>query len=318
MVQTILIGIAAGLAAALLFLAPASGSALAFPLFVLTGLPLAIAALGWGAVAGVAAAAAGAIVILVLYPGAFAAPAVFLALFGIPIVWLARLAGLTRPEGDGNAGLQWYPLSRVLLQTTVASAVAAVAVGFISGYQPEAMVSEATTALVDLLTQVQTASLPPTAAEIEPMVRIYVAIMPFMVGLFMTAILTFDLWLGGLVARASSRFRRPVEPLWTVTLPDEVLIGFPIALALGLFFPGVIGEIAEVFAGAFACGLVLVGLAVLHALTRGSTARVPVLVLVYILLIFSGLPIVLFAIVGAAETFLHLRARRPANRSTPR
>ncbi|MEJ0097929.1 MAG: hypothetical protein WDM84_08405 [Bauldia sp.] len=206
MVQTILIGIAAGLAAALLFLAPASGSALAFPLFALTGLPLAIATLGWGSVAGVAAAAAGAVVIFGIFPGSVVAPAIFLALFGVPIVWLARLVGLTRPEGDGNAGLQWYPLSRLLLQVTVAAALAVVAVGIVSGYQPEAMVQDATSALVELLTQMQAASLPPTPAEIEPMVRVYVAVMPFMVALLMVALFTFDLWLGSLVARASSRF----------------------------------------------------------------------------------------------------------------
>ena len=316
MVQTIFIGIAAGIAAALLFLAPASGSVLAFPLFALTGLPLAIAALGWGAIAGAAAAAAGAVVIFALVPGSLVPPAIFLVLFGVPVVWLARLVGLTRPDGDGDAGLQWYPLGRLLLQVTVAAGIAVVAVAIVSGYDPEAMVREATSALVDLLTEMQTASLPPTPAEVEPMVRIYVGIMPFMVALLMTAILVVDLWLGSLVARASSRFRRPTEPLWTVALPNEILIGFPIAVALG-FLPGVVGAIAKVFAGAFACGLLLVGLAVLHALTRGSSARLPILVLVYILLIFSGLPIILFVIVGAAETFLHLRARRIAPRSTP-
>ena len=50
--QAILIGIAAGFAAALLFLAPVGGTPLAFPLFVLTGLPLALAGLGWGLTAG--------------------------------------------------------------------------------------------------------------------------------------------------------------------------------------------------------------------------------------------------------------------------
>ncbi|MEX0852388.1 MAG: hypothetical protein WD036_03770, partial [Bauldia sp.] len=61
MVQFILVGILAGLAAALMFLAPVSGTALAFPLFALAGLPLAIAGLGWSPLAaGVAAIAAAA------------------------------------------------------------------------------------------------------------------------------------------------------------------------------------------------------------------------------------------------------------------
>jgi len=53
--QPILIGIAAGIAAALLFLAPIGATLIAFPLFLLTGLPIAIAALGWGLVGGAAA-----------------------------------------------------------------------------------------------------------------------------------------------------------------------------------------------------------------------------------------------------------------------
>lgn len=317
MVQTILIGIAAGLAAALLFLAPASGTVLAFPLFVLTGLPLAIVTLGWGTLAGATAAATAAIVVSLIYPASVAAPAIFLCLFGIPIVWLARLVGLTRPQGNGDAGLQWYPLSRLLLQVTVVAALAAVVVGLITGYQSEAMVSDATAAFLDLAVGIGSPAHPPTAADTEPMVRIYVAFVPFMVSLLLTVIMVFDLWIGGLVARASSRFIRPPEPLWSVALPNEILIGFPIAVVLSLLLPGALGQIAEAFAGALGCGLLLVGLAVLHAATLGSSARIPILVLVYLLAIFSGILILLLIVVGLVDNFAHFRARRLANRSLP-
>ena len=49
MIQIILVGIAAGVAGALLFLSPIGGTTLAFPLFTLCGLPIAIAGLGWSA-----------------------------------------------------------------------------------------------------------------------------------------------------------------------------------------------------------------------------------------------------------------------------
>ena len=52
MTQVFLVGIGAGIAAALLFMAPIGGTVLAFPLFLLTGLPIAIAGLGWGVIAG--------------------------------------------------------------------------------------------------------------------------------------------------------------------------------------------------------------------------------------------------------------------------
>jgi hypothetical protein len=54
----------------------------------------------------------------------------------------------------------------------------------------------------------------------------------------------------------------------------------------------------------------MVGLAVLHALTLGMAGRGVILGVSYALIFFSGLPLVLFAALGAAENFLQLRARR--------
>jgi hypothetical protein len=72
-----------------------------------------------------------------------------------------------------------------------------------------------------------------------------------------------------------------------------------------------------VFAGAFAGGLMLIGLAVLHVVTTGMGGRTPLLVVVYTLIILSGLPIVILALLGAGDTFLHMRARRLSPPSKP-
>ena len=309
MVQTILIAVAAGLAAALLFLAPASGSMLAFPLFILSGLPLAIATFGWGVRAGAIAAVSGAVVTYLVYPASPVSPAMFLCLFGLPVVWLARLAGRPYPLGSGSAGLEWYPLSRLLLQLVGTVVVALLAAGIVAGYDPDTLVHDAAAALVDVIGSVET-NPAPTAASIEPAVRIYVSFMPFVVGAIVTAIFTFDLWLGALVARGSGRATRRPDPLWSVELPGALLPAFVIA-AVFAFFPGLIGELGKLVAGAIFGSFVLVGLAVAHALTRGSPSRIPLLVLAYILLVFSGVPALLFALVGAADNFLRLRSRRP-------
>ena len=309
MVQTILIAVAAGVAAALLFLAPASGSMLAFPLFILTGLPLAIATFGWGVRAGIVAAVAGTVVTYVVYPGGYVSPLMFLCLFGVPVVWLARLAGRPYPLGSGNAGLEWYPLSRLLLQLVGAVVVALVAAGIVSRYDPESLVHDAAAALVDVLGSVA-ATPAPTAESLEPAVRIYVSLMPFVVAAVMTAILTLDLWLGSLVARGSGRAGRRPDPLWSAELPGALLPAFIVALVFA-FFPGLIGEVGKLVAGAAFGSFVLVGLAILHAVTRGSVSRLPLLVLAYILLIFSGLLAVFVALAGAADPFLRLRSRRP-------
>jgi hypothetical protein len=314
MVQIVLIGIAAGLAAALLFLAPASGSFLAFPLFALTALPLAIAGLGWGFIAAAIGAAAGAIVTLAVIPSGLSA-LVFILLFGAPVVWLTRLAGLSR-TAEGEKDRAWYPLGGLLLHAGLAVAIALVLVGFVIGYEPEAVLKEATAGIVEWMAAAQTTGPAPTAAELEPAMRIYVALMPFMVALLMVAIIVFDLWLASIIARMSGRLQRPAERLWTVALPNRMLIGLAVAGVLA-FLPAPFGEIAGVVAGALAGTLVIVGLAVLHALTLGMSGRLPALILAYLLLFLSGLPIVLFALLGAGETLLHFRARRFGRPSTP-
>jgi hypothetical protein len=309
MMRTALVGIGAGIAAALLFLAPIGGSSLALPLFIVTGLPIAIAGLGWGVIAAVAAAAVGAVVVgIALAPtGAL----VFVAVFGAPMAWLGYLAGLslTIDRQDPKAGAEWYPLGRLLLQATLAVAIGLTVAGFVLGYDPQTVAASAAEAMSEFLSAGPAAATPPSAENLQPFVDLYVALLPFTFAAFVLALVVFNLWLGARIVRMSGRLVRPAERLWTVAPQNEILIGFLVALALA-FLPGPLGIAARVFAGAFGCGLVLIGLAVLHALTLGTGSRVVVLVVTYVLIVFSGLPLLLFALLGAGESFLHLRARR--------
>jgi hypothetical protein len=308
--QPVFVGIGAGVAAALLYLAPIGGSALAFPLFMLTGLPLAIAGFGWGVVAGLSAAVAGALVVVAVL-GVIAA-LVFIALFAAPIAWLTRLAGMSRSADpdDPASNAEWFPLGRLLLHTALAVAIGLVAVGFVTGYDPAIVATEASRALLDFMGEAPMGEPQPTPESIAPFVDLYVAILPFTLAMFMVAVLVFNLWLGALTARKSGRMVRPAERLWTIVAPNELMIGFGVAAALALLLSGPLGEVAAVVAGAFGCALALVGLAVLHALTVGMAGRGIILGVSYALIFFSGLPLVLFAALGAAENFLQLRARR--------
>jgi hypothetical protein len=80
---TLSIAIGAGFAATLLFASLIGGGALALPLFVLAPLPIAIAALGWGSVAGglAVAVAVPALGFGLAWPAAIA----FLLMVGLPI-----------------------------------------------------------------------------------------------------------------------------------------------------------------------------------------------------------------------------------------
>ena len=76
------------------------------------------------------------------------------------------------------------------------------------------------------------------------------------------------------------------------------------------FVPGPLGQVASVFAGALGFALMLIGLAVIHVLTLGTSARVPILVGTYVAIFVLGFPILLLVLLGASETFFHFRARR--------
>ncbi len=309
MMQKILVGLAAGIAAALMFVAPVGGTVLAFPLFILTGLPIGLAGLGWGTVAGAVAAVTGALVIFATLSTMGAAA--FLLLFAVPVFWVARLALLSRQADDAqpDASREWYPLGRMLVHLSAAVAVGVVLVGILIGFNRVTMSADVTQALVELFATMQTTTAPPTAAELTPFVQFYLAIMPFTVTALLVFMLTFDLWLATVVARASGRLKRPRETLWGVDLPGRALLALA-GTTLLAFLPGAAGEVAQVFAGALAGAAALTGLAVMHALTVGFGGRTVLLIVVYALIAFSGLPLILFALLAIAEALFHLRARR--------
>ncbi len=304
MLHIVLIGVGAGLAAALLFASLISSTPLAFPLFCVTGVPIAIAGFGWTPLAAAIAALAGAGALFLFMPPL--AAGAFLLLFAIPVAWCVRLAAMSRTT---DAGTEWYPYGRLLLHATGAVAIGLSLVGFLIGYDAESMTPGMADALQQWFAAHPDLQSQPTRAEIEPFVRFNLRLLPYSLGAIALLITVLDLWLGALVARKSGRLTRLAEPVWTAALPIEAALAFAAALALS-FLPPPLGDVAAVFAGATACALAMVGLAVLHAVTVGNTSRRLVLVVTYFLLAFFGFPIFLFAALGLAETILHLRARR--------
>lgn len=308
MLQIVLVGIGAGLAAALLFAAPLGGTSLALPLFALTGLPIAIAGLGWTAFGALVATAVGSLVILFTF--STGAAAILGLVFGLPITWLVRQAALSRPTNadDPNSPREWYPTGNLLLHAAVAVAVGAVIAGAIVGYDPDRLADEMVDALAAWL-----ASSPETAStgreQIEAFVRLNIGVLPVSIGVLTLTVIVLDLWLGAWIAGMSGRIRRPRDRMWTVELPRAALIGLGFAILVSLV-PGWPGNVGKVFAGTLGCAAALVGLAVMHALTIGKSARGFLLAFAYAVLFVFGFPLLLFALLGIAETFLRFRTRR--------
>ncbi len=308
MVQVILFGLAAGVGAALLFMAPFSGTSLAVPLFALTGLPLAIAGLGWGTPAAIAGAAAGAAIISGLVH--WLSAAMFVLVFGMPLAGLTRLSLLSRTtdETDPQAPREWYPAGRLLAYAAFGSAGAIVMIGLLIGFDPQSLATQLTDAFVEWSAGTDPTAAP-TADQIAPIMRLNVALLPVTTPVLALVVVVVDLWLGAEVARRSGRLQRPRDRIWTITLPSAVPIGFAVAFVLA-FVPGPFGQTAQVFAAALGAAVAMLGLAVLHTLTAGMTGRAALLAVTYALVVLSGLPLILFALLGIGESVFHLRARR--------
>jgi len=149
----------------------------------------------------------------------------------------------------------------------------------------------------------------PTRDEIEPFVRLNVAILPYTLAMLTLVVLVVNLWAAGLATRTSGRLARPRERLWTVSLSSNAALVF-VAVSLASFLPFPLGDAAALGAGALGGVFLLLGLAALHALTIGMNGRALLLTVNYIALAFLGFTAILIVALGLAETFLHLRARR--------
>lgn len=307
MARNILIGLGAGLAAALLFAALISGTTLAFPLFILSPLPIAIAGLGFGTFSGATAAAVAAAVIG-LSIGNMAGGLYFL-LFAAPIAWTAHLVGLSRPVADAPDKREWFPLGTVLSRLALAVAAAIIVVGFLLQYDPAALVDQTLTTIERWLAEDAAGGVVPSRADLEPFVRFNIALMPFTSASFVLLILTFDSWLAARIVKMSGLLLREWTPLWSVALPQPTALVFGIAIVASLT-PGPFGQAAGAVAGATGFAFALTGFGLLHALLMGRGIRPIVLVVVYAFSAVFLLPLALLTLAGIADTLFQYRARR--------
>ncbi|MEC5324125.1 hypothetical protein [Aurantimonas sp. A3-2-R12] len=308
---TLLIAVVSGLASALLFagLVLQSTSAISFALAA--PIPIAIASLGWGSVAGfIASAVAG----MTIYAIALSVPSA-LTLFGtmaLPMAVAGHLAGLARPTvepllangaasaGKSRSNLDWYPLGRVLFAISAMAIVACLFLGWLLGYDPDGFVP----AVVEALGQgggpgMETLS----ETQLREFAKLVIALVPYVQPALLTVTLVSGLYLGAAVVRVSGRLPRPKDDIPSAThLPKTTLLIFGVALAVA-FIGGTIGLVAAVVVGALGAAFTLVGLASLHRRTRGRPGRGLVLFTSYAAILLLSFPIVLFMALGLFETW---------------
>ena len=298
---TVVIGLVAGVTAALLSLSANAQSSFAILLYAASALPILIAGLGWGNAAALIAVVAGGATASIFVSSHFALLIVIITL--IPAGWLSNLANLARPAGELGGpedALAWYPLSNILTHLAGLVTAGMIAVGIIVGYDG-AMAEQ----LVDMVIQALKAQEPlydPDAASIAQIKAVFSLALPVVQGALWVFLLFAAYYVASLVVRISGKGLRPREDMPTALRMHRNAIFVFLAGLGAMFFGGVPALVGALVCGAFGAGFVLAGFAVLHQRSRGKSWRLPALWIAYLSVLLFTLPVFFILVLGLADT----------------
>jgi len=317
--QFILVGIAAGAAAALLFASVTSGVLLSIPLFYLAALPIMIAALGWSHWAALIAALSAALVLAVAFGPMFFF--VFIVAAGLPAWSLGYLAMLARPAGNGAAALEWYPPGRLVVWAAVLGALVVLVAIPNFGFDAESFRSGLRHSFAQIL-RVETdtpANAPltmPGVSHADRLIDFLVIAIPPSAAVLATLTNALNLWLAGVVVKLSGRLTRPWPALAAMSFPRLVTVALAVTVVLS-FVGGLLGIGAGVVSASLLTAYAILGFAVLHAITRGMGSRMFLLAGVYTAVLVLGWPVIALCLLGLIEAAFGLRSRVAASRGPP-
>ena len=278
----IMIGIAAGLAAALLSIGLVMQTGLSYALFMLSPLPIMLAGLGWGPIAGVTSVIVFGLVLLFATGevSAFVTMLVMAIPASVAVYWIA----MARADAQGNQ--EWFPLGTTLFLTAIAGAFGTMLGGLVIGYGP-AFADDLSVEMVKQLaaTGPELASDPVTTIA---MANFLVRMMPVLYPAIWVAVLAANLWLALKISERSGLFSRPADDWPTgLRMPQAALPLFALAMA-GTFLSGGARMIVDVFAGSLGMAFTLAGFAWFHHVTRGKSWRIAALWFGWLLPVITG------------------------------
>jgi hypothetical protein len=319
MAQLLLMAISAAAASTLLFASLASASPLALLLAQLAPLPILIAGLGWShwsALLAALFASAG----MAVYFGPFFIFA-FLLTIGLPAWWLSYLALLARP-GTQPETLDWYPVGRLAIWACLFGAAVTTA-GLIKIAGPDSGFEATLRGAFERFLRLQTglsAQEPlklPGVTDPDRFLDTLVLIIPPAAAVTAAATNLLNLWLAGRAVQLSGRLRRPWPDLSQFGLPPMAAIAFVVS-AVGSLMPELAGAVSRMIAASLAIAYVLLGLAVLHAVTAPVRNRFLLLATTYAMVAIFQWPAVVLLFIGLTDAVADWRARFAWTRGPPR
>ena len=304
----LIIGIVAGLCTALLNLSGYAGGVLGigFVLVLVSPLPLMIASFGWGSFVGLTAAiTSGLVLALLITP---LAGLLFFLLNTLPAWWLTHLLGLKRVDETTGAD-EWYPLSRLLIWLAGIATLATMAMFVPFGFSLESYRD----AISSLMQQVYDAQ--SFGAEngmgftLDDLVAIVSRLAPTASAMMLVVSTSINLFLAAKIAQLSGHLSRPWPDLHQLTMQPLGAYLFLVSLIGTFLLGGLAGIFAQIIASSLGSVLLLVGLSVLHFMTKKTPARLALLWTTYFLLVvFQWIGFFLVAL-GTAEVLINVRSR---------
>ncbi len=277
-----------------------TGSVWAFVLAYFIQLPIFLAGLGLGVVAGAVAGAVG-LSALIVADGVLAA-AFYLAII-LPALVMIQKTLLARPDQAGT--LAWYPPG--LLAVWLAGLALAALVAAMLGLAGEAGGLEGAARefvranLGELLSR-----MPDPRGERMQTVAM---ILP---GVVLCSWMLMTVLNGGLAQGLLRRFGhnlRPILDIAELELPRWAPLALAAALALAVFGGGWVGFLGITVLTVIAVPFFLAGLAVIHAMARRRQSRRAILGLCYVALVIFTWPVIMVAALGLVEQWAQLRRR---------
>lgn len=305
------IGLAAGLASALLYASVLTGAVFSILLAYAAPLPLLIAGLGWGRVSAVTGIVSVTVLLSFTVDVRFAA--VFLMWVGVPVALLVYLALLSR-EGDQPGTREWYPPGRLIIWICIISTALLGLTVLIGGPDLASFRLELKTALNKLIErspQLKAYIVQQPELDVTRVVEYMVRTLPTISAGLWTISSFVNLWLAARIAQVSGKLERPWPELTDLSYPRTFAWVFA-ASVLGIFLPGIAGLLSSAFAAAGIFAFFLLGLTTVHAMTKGSPYRYAILGTVYAIVLFlgwAGIPLLVAA--GFTECMIGLRRRLP-------
>ncbi len=308
MMPTALIGLGAGAASALLMATMASRSPLSLMLVLLAPLPIMIAAIGWShwtALVAMVAAAAAALAL------AFGEPLwipIYLIGAGLPAWWLGYLALLARSNDDGSA--DWYPPGRLVIWCTVIASVIVTIVMWNVRIDEQQFESALKLTLDRMAKEYGTAAPDFTKIDIKRAGELIMSFVPPLAAATIMIAYVLNFYVAGRVAMVSGRLKRPWPNLPALRFPKHTPTAFAVALLLW-FMPGMPGMVGGIVSGALIVAYALLGLSILHDVTRPLGDRVFILSAVYLIVFVFWPASVLLAMFGVADSIFDFRKSAP-------